>query len=72
MPRTCPVCQAWESRTIDRLLVLGYGPMFVSTRWGLKRRDIRLHRDTCLVGDKRANVVADLQSLAGGGVIPNG
>jgi hypothetical protein len=30
----CPVCSAMEPETIDRLLTLGYGPQFISTRWG--------------------------------------
>jgi hypothetical protein len=26
MARECKVCNSWEPHTIDRLLVLGYGP----------------------------------------------
>ncbi len=63
----CKVCKAMEPRTIDRLLVLGYGPQFIATRWGLRRRDVRLHRDECLQGVRRAEVVADLQQMAMGG-----
>ncbi len=63
----CRVCKAMEPRTIDRLLVMGYGPQFISTRWGLPRHHVKKHRDECLVGLRRAEVVADLQGLVMGG-----
>ena len=67
MPRnaSCKVCMGMESETVDRLLLVGYGPRFVSARWGHDRRDVRRHRDRCLVGDRRAEVEADLLSMAG-------
>jgi len=60
----CRVCKAMEPKTIDRLLVLGYGPQFIATRWGLGRQHVKKHRDECLVGVRRAEVVADLQGMA--------
>ncbi len=73
MPRSevaCPVCSGIEPRTIDRLLLVGHGIRFVSERWGHRRRDVKAHRDRCLVGDRRKRVEADLVRLAasaGGG-----
>ena len=63
----CKVCRGPEPRTIDRLLAVGYGPRFISKRWGHDRRDVRRHRDRCLVGDRRAEVEAALLSMAGEG-----
>ncbi len=54
-----------EPETVDRLLVLGYGPRFVAQRWGIPRHHIKRHRDECLVGERRTAVVADLQRMAG-------
>ena len=66
MPRDaggCPVCSGIEPRTIDRLLLIGYGPRFVSGRWGHRRQDVRRHRDRCLQGDRLAATEADLVRL---------
>jgi hypothetical protein len=54
-----------EPETVDRLLVLGYGPRFIETRWGIARWRIKKHRDECLVGERRAGVEADLRRMAG-------
>jgi hypothetical protein len=62
----CKVCSGMEPRTVDRLLLLGYGVRFVASRFGVSRRDVSGHRDSCLVGDRRAAVVADLREMAGG------
>jgi hypothetical protein len=59
--RGCGVCQAIEPETVDRLLALGYGPSFVAARWGLPRHRVKLHRDECLVGERRQRVEEDLQ-----------
>ncbi len=64
---TCKVCKAMEPNTIDRLLVVGYGPQFISTRWGLRRQHVKKHRDECLQGLRRAEVVADVQQMVMGG-----
>ncbi len=56
-----------ESRTIDRLLVMGYGPQFIATRWGLGRHHVKKHRDECLVGQRRLYVEAGLQQMVMGG-----
>jgi hypothetical protein len=67
MADKCRACAALEAKTIDRLLVFGRGPKFVSERWGsLSRRDVRLHRDRCLVGQRRKAVMADLRSMVKG------
>jgi hypothetical protein len=47
----CKVCKAVEADIINRLLEVGYGPGFVSARWGLKRHHVKKHRDECLVGE---------------------
>jgi len=47
MARSCPVCLAPEPKTIDRLLLYGYGPAFVAARWGsLKRQHVKKHRES--------------------------
>jgi hypothetical protein len=59
-----------EPETVDRLLLIGYGPRFVSERWGVPRKVVKRHRDRCLVGDRLAATEADLVRLAasaGGG-----
>jgi len=64
---TCAVCVGMEPRTIDRLLVIGHGSRFVATRWGYTRRDVKAHRDRCLVGERLAATEADLVRMSGGG-----
>ena len=61
----CKACVAPDVKTIDRLLAFGHGTRFVAARWGLPRKAVAKHRDTCLVGDRRAKVEADLRSMAG-------
>ncbi len=61
----CPVCRGVEPRTVDRLLLLGRGPRFIAPRFGVDRKAVAKHRDLCLVGDRRASVVADLRRMAG-------
>ena len=65
MPRErgCTVCQAMEPETIDRLLVFGYGPRFIATRWGLPSHRVKRHSSRCLVGERRAAVEADLRRI---------
>jgi hypothetical protein len=53
-----------EPETVDRLLLVGYGPRFIAQRWGIDRKAIAKHRDRCLVGERRAGVEADLRSMA--------
>ena len=69
MPRSeraaCKVCAGREPKTVDRLLVIGHGTRFVAQRWGLPRKAVAMHRDTCLVGDRRQAVEADLRRMAG-------
>ena len=64
--KACKVCNAVESRTIDRLLAIGYGPPFIAARWDLKRNAIKNHRGKCLVGDRLADTVADLERTVNG------
>ena len=61
----CKACVAPDVKTIDRLLVFGHGTRFVAQRWGLPRKAVALHRDRCLVGDRRQAVEADLRGMAG-------
>ena len=56
----------FEPETIDRLLLVGHGIRFVSARWGHTRRDVKAHRDRCLVGDRLAATEAALDRMAGG------
>lgn len=61
----CPVCRSMEPYTIDRLLVLGYGPRFVAPRFGIGCRAVRKHQLECLVGARREKVTHDLRRMAG-------
>ncbi len=63
----CRVCMGFEPQTIDRLLLVGHGIRFVSARWGHTRRDVKSHRDRCLVGDRRKRVEGDLVRMSAGG-----
>ena len=67
MRSECPVCAATDAKTIDRLLVFGHGPPFIAARWGLKRHQVRRHRDECLApsGERRQHAEADLRGMAG-------
>jgi hypothetical protein len=43
MPRderdsSCGICMSMEPETADRLLLVGYGPRFVSERFGVTRK----------------------------------
>lgn len=68
MACSCPVCLAPEPKTIDPLLLYGYGPAFVAARWGsLKRQHVKKHRDRCPVGERRQAVEDDLVRMAGVG-----
>ena len=67
---TCKVCMGMEPETVDRLLLVGYGPSFVAQRWGVTRKVVAKHRDRCLTGDRLAATEADLVRMAGGPV-PN-
>ena len=66
----CAVCSGWEPETIDRLLLVGYGPRFIAQRWGVTRHVVAKHRDRCLTGARLAATEADLVRMAGGAV-PN-
>ncbi len=55
MPRserdsTCGICMGMEPETVDRLLLVGYGPRFVSERWGVTRKVGRGPPDAARVG----------------------
>jgi hypothetical protein len=67
----CPICTGMESETVDRLLLIGYGPRFVSARWGHDRKDVARHRDRCLVGGRLESTQAALERM-GAGVTPDG
>lgn len=62
----CRVCKSMEPHTVDRLLLLGHGPSFIAqSGLGVKRRDVKAHREKCLVGERREKVIRDLQRMAG-------
>jgi hypothetical protein len=71
MPRSerdsaCRICVGMEPETVDRLLLVGYGPRFVARRWGVTRQVVAKHRDRCLTGGRLAATEADLSRMAGG------
>ena len=73
----CPACEHFDSRTLDRLLVLesfgwvgGRGPRTLARPFGLSRDAIRRHRGECLTGERRAAVERWLLEKAG--VDPDG
>ncbi len=75
MPRSerdgaCAVCSGMEPETVDRLLLVGYGPRFVATRFGVTRKVVAKHRDRCLTGGRLATTEAALSRMGakpGGG-----
>ena len=67
---SCGICMSMEPETADRLLLVGYGPRFVSERFGVTRKVVARHRDRCLTGDRLATTEAALDRMAasaGGG-----
>ncbi len=71
MPRserdsTCGICMGMEPETADRLLLVGYGPRFVASRWGVTRKVVAKHRDRCLTGGRLKATEAALSRMAGG------
>ncbi len=72
MPRSerdgaCRICMGMEPETVDRLLLVGYGPRFVAQRWGVTRQVVAKHRDRCLTGGRLKATEAALSRMAGGG-----
>ncbi len=66
-PKSCPACEHFDSKTIDRLLVIGYSPRYVSRRFiVLSRKSIKRHADVCLP-PRLEEVHADLVRLGGEG-----
>ena len=63
-PKPCPVCKGPEPGTIDRLLLVGRAPRWIAPKFGHRRRDVARHEKTCLVGQRRAKVEADLERMA--------
>jgi len=71
MPRderdsSCGICMSMEPETADRLLLVGYGPRFVSERFGVTRKVVAKHRDRCLTGGRLATTEAALDRMRGG------
>jgi hypothetical protein len=70
----CPICSGMEPETVDRLLLVGYGPRFVAQRWGVPRQVVAKHRDRCLTGGRLKATEAALSRMGAkpGGAAPNG
>ena len=66
-PTICPICRGPEPSTINRMLLLGWSPRFLSARWGHTRKAIARHRDVCLTEYERENVKRDLSAMASRG-----
>ncbi len=65
--KSCPACDHFDAKTVDRLLGLGYSPRYISRRFiVLSRRVLTRHKDVCLP-PKLEEVHADLMRLGGGG-----
>ena len=68
--KTCRVCNHMEAATLNRFLdmpddwTVKRGPRSLAPVFGLDRRDIAKHERTCLVGERRAKVEADLLRMA--------
>ncbi len=62
----CAICAGWEPETVDRLLAVGYGPRFISARWGHDRKVVAKHRDRCLTGARLKATESALARMAGG------
>ena len=64
-PKACPACEHFDSKTVDRLLGLGYSPRFVSKRFiVLSRRALERHAAVCMP-PRLGEVHDDLRRLAG-------
>ena len=63
----CRICTGPEPGTVDKLLVLGWSPRFIASRWGVSRKLVARHRDRCLTDSERENVKRDLLAAVGRG-----
>ena len=67
----CPACAHFDSRTIDRFLVLPAGTpgkrgaRSLARDFGLDRRAIARHEKRCLVGGRREEVERGIRELVG-------
>jgi hypothetical protein len=71
MPRSerdssCGICMGMEPETADRLLLVGYGPRFISERFGVTRKVVAKHRDRCLRGRRLEATESALARMSGG------
>jgi hypothetical protein len=49
----CKGCKVVEADIINRLLEVGYGPSFISARWGLKRHHVKNTETSAWWGERR-------------------
>ncbi len=62
--RLCVVCRGLEPTNLNRMLMLGWSPRFIASRWGYSRKAIKRHIDVCLTENERENVKRDLYAMA--------
>ncbi len=58
--KLCPVCRGLEPTNLNRMLLLGWSPRFLSARWGHTRGAIKRHASECLTGPLRDGTERDL------------
>ena len=61
--KLCPVCRGLEPTNLNRMLLLGWSPRFIASRWGYSRAAIRRHIKECLTESERENVKRDLYAM---------
>ena len=62
--RLCVVCRGLEPTNLNRMLLLGWSPRFLSARWGHSRGAIKRHAAQCLSGELRDGTERDLYAMA--------
>ncbi len=63
-PKGCKVCEGIETKTANRLILLGRSPRRIAPVFGVSRRSVQDHRDFCLVGERLEAAMQDLRSLS--------
>ena len=62
--KLCVVCRGLEPTNLNRMLLLGWSPRFLSARWGHSRGAIKRHINECLTGELRDGTERDLYAMA--------